>query len=221
MAIYHAGYLSPIRKKLGNAVGRKWRTLDVLAVYQPNVSNPNTQAQQYVRKRFTYLAKMAMRSALAITKGFTNATNGTKVPPRSKFIGMNFGNVSYDGSYTVNYSNFIFSTGSLEPAEFEGSVDVSSPLTATVNLTDPEYSESDNYNSHDLVYLVAFDTILQRAFLSDSRVRRDDSISMDFPVGIGGHLMHFYLIAVGASGYPTEGKNSETVYVGSATVARG
>lgn len=215
MAIYNAGYLSPIRKKLGNAVGRKWRTLDVLAVYQPNVSNPNTEAQQLVRQRFAAAAKMAMQGAGILGIGLNDYCRGRVAPPRSAFIGMNF-NQFTDGS-SVTYSALQFSAGSLDAPTPSGVPGVATPLTISMHV-DTDFVEGLTCNSHDLMYLFAYDPELKRFFVSETGVRSDDEIAIVFPSMCGGHRVHVYMFCVGAKTYNTEGKTSPTVYIGNPTV---
>lgn len=215
MALYNAGYLSPIRKKLGNAVGRKWRTLNVLAVYQPNVHNPRTESQQAVRARFGAAAKLAMRAAAVLGVGLNDYCRGRVAPPRSAFIGMNWNNFS--SMAEPQYSAMQFSAGSLDAPVVDGAPGVATPLTVSLHMN-TDYVQGLTCNSHDLLYVVAYDSILNRFFMESGRTRSDDEASIEFPSAAGGHRVHVYVFCVGAKDYPTEGKTSPTVYVGNPTV---
>lgn len=215
MALYNAGYLSPIRKKLGNAVGRKWRTLNVLAVYQPNVSNPNSEAQQIVRWRFGTAAKMAMHAAGVLGLGLRDYCTGRVAPPRSAFIGMNWPNFGVD--HEISYEDLQFSAGSLDAPVPDGAPGVSTPLTVSQHMN-TSFVASLTCNSHDLVYMVVYDKILDRFFLSDAATRSSDELTITLPSVCGSHRVHVYTFAVGAKATNTEGKTSPTVYIGNPTV---
>lgn len=218
MAIYNAGYLSPIRKKLGNAVGRKWRTLDVLAVYQPFVSNPNTSAQQMVRGRFAMAAKLAMAFACALELGFANICKGTKVPERSMFIRKNWDKITADSpsSITADYTEMVVAQGPLPEVLF-GNASFAEPLQVAVTMTDTTGIEG--ADSHDKVYLLVYSPEAQAAVFSDGRnTRADASASVNVPAYWNGHRVHVWGFAVGA-GTDNMGVISNSRYLGSGTIS--
>lgn len=218
MAIYNAGYLSPIRKKLGNAVGRKWRTLNVLAVYQPFVSNPNTIAQRNVRVKFAALAGLSMRLAIAIEMGFEAMCKGTKVPQRSMFIRKNWDNLSgdYEG-YAVSYSDLVLSEGSLSVPEYTGSLDFTTPLTVKQALTSYAGDSTAFIDENDEIYMVVYSVEAQMCWVSKTK-RLDERIECEVPALANGHRVQCYLFAVGAKDKPDAGKVSNTVYLGQGTI---
>lgn len=218
MAIYNAGYLSPIRKKLGNAIGRKWRTLDVLAVYQPFVSNPNTIAQRNVRVKFGVLAGLAMRFAIACETGFMAVCKGTKVPQRSMFIRENWSNLSgdYEG-YAITYSDLVLSKGSLSTPEYTGSLDFSSPQTVKQVLSSYTGDSTPFIDKDDEVYMAVYSPEAQMCWVNKTK-RSDERIDVEVPALANGHRVHCYLFAVGATSMPDEGKVSNTVYLGTGTI---
>lgn len=219
MAIYNAGYLSPIRKKLGNAVGRKWRTLDVLAVYQPFVSNPNTDAQKSVRGRFGILATMAMKFGAQVNAGFQSVCNGTKVPQRSMFIRKNWENAHYNGpnDVTVDYTELILSDGSLNVPVTSGNADFSEPLQVSINLTADTTAHGEFRDKDDKLYLVVYDTVSGDVYEANG-VRADASVTCAVPASANGHRVHVYLFAVG-KGDLDMGRVSTTIYCGSGTIS--
>lgn len=111
MAKYAAGYLSPIKNKLGNAVGRKWRNIDVLAVYQPNVKNPRTEAQMANRNKMALVSELGAQLRAAIRLGFKGVTDGTKTFPRAKFVSENIALMPTSGDI-VTFSSVKVSQGS-------------------------------------------------------------------------------------------------------------
>lgn len=219
MAIYNAGYLSPIRKKLGNAVGRKWRTLDVLAVYQPFVSNPNTDAQKEVRLRFSTLATMAMKLGAQLSVGFSALCNGTKVPQRSMFIRKNWANVIADSptSVTVDFTEVKISDGSLNSPISSGNADFSEPLRVSVALTAETTVHSEFADKDDKIYLVVYDTVNGNVYEGNA-VRADASVACVVPATANGHRVHVYLFAEG-KGTLDMGRISPTTYCGSGVIS--
>lgn len=218
MAIYNAGYLSPIRKKLGNAVGRKWRTLDVLAVYQPFVSNPNTEAQRTVRKHFSILAKLAMVFANPAELGFANICKGTKVPQRSMFIRKNYDTVTMvdDQSGTVDYTMVSVAQGNLPECQF-GSPAFTDPLEVEVAMTST--TGVPGTDEDDVVYLVVYSPEAGAAIMTDGRNKRSDaSMTANVPAYWNGHRVHVWGFAIGG-GTDNKGVISNSRYIGSGTIS--
>ena len=225
MAIYDAGYLSPIRKKLGNAVGRKWRTLDVLAVYRKTIRNPKTLPQRLVRARFSALATMSMQCDQAIQMGYTVRCTGTPVPPRSQFIGTNWAMSSASESNgvistTLDYEDMFLAVGSL-PAVNIGTLDATTARTLVIPLNDS--ASVGQVSSDDKVYMVAYCPELGVCALSSDGKRTDEEISMMVPSSWVGKRVHVYVLTIGHgtnnNGQDNEGKVANSVYGGSATVA--
>ena len=217
MAIYNAGYLSPIRKKLGNAVGRKWRTLDVLAVYQPFVSNPKSEAQELVRTRFAFAASLAMAFDSAVKIGFKGICDGTKVPERSMFIKKNWSNVHADtpGAATVDYTELVIAQGSLPECSF-GNASFADPLQVEVPMNDT--TELPNADAHDKVYLYVYSPEAGAGVMGDVVTRADESVKCLVPAYWNGHRVHAWGFAVGA-GVDNAGKISVSRYLGSGTIS--
>lgn len=218
MAIYNAGYLSPIRKKLGNAVGRKWRTLDVLAVYQPFVSNPRTESQQLVRTRFGKLAQVAMMLSAGVNKGFEGICNGTKVPQRSMFIKKNWSRVHADtpGSSTVDWEDLTIAQGGLAlPAV--GALTAPSANTIKLALNDTGQGDPTVISTTDEVYMVLANPSKSMGLISAAALRVEEEIAMAVPANWVGDRLHAYVFAIGKGNQDMD-KISNSVYGGSVTV---
>ena len=219
MAIYFAGYLSPIRNKLGNAVGRKWRTLDVLSAYNGRPRNPRTTAQQINRVHFGTMGNLAMHFAPVIALGYTATCAGTPVPPRSFFVKKNWGVVSVTDPDTVavQYADIECGQGTLLSAAANGSPSFADPLTVEVALTDN--SGSGNALRTDKVQFFAYCPDVKAGMLSDVKQRDDASVSLTVPANWVGCRVHVYMITYGATGTDNEGLNSNSVYLGSGTIS--
>lgn len=218
MAIYNAGYLSPIRKKLGNAVGRKWRTLNVLAVYQPFVRNPRTESQQLVRTRFGKLAQIAMMLSAAVIKGFEGICNGTKVPQRSMFIKKNWSRVHADtpGSTTVDWEDLVVAQGGLALPVI-GALTAPSANTIKIALNDTGQGDPTVISTADEVYMVLANPSKSMGLISAATIRVEEEIGMSVPANWVGDRLHAYVFAIG-KGNQDMGKISNSVYGGSVTV---
>lgn len=112
----HGGVFANWTKKVGNVVGRIVDGVNVYSIYQPNVSNPNTQLQQRVRSNFSLLTEMLAKTANFGKQGMLNyRTKGTWL---STLIGLNYA-TGITGTYpnnTIDFSKLILSKGILDNA---------------------------------------------------------------------------------------------------------
>ena len=74
MSKYYQGYLGAQQGKLGNAVGRRWKGRNVMAVYQPQIHDPRTTAQQIVRARFGRLDLFVNNAGITLKAPFLEMT---------------------------------------------------------------------------------------------------------------------------------------------------
>lgn len=217
MAIYNAGYLSPFKNKLGNAVGRKWRTLDVIAVYNGTPRNPNSEAQRRIRVRMKDLSQLAAKCSIFIKNGFTTVCEGTKVPPRAKFIKVNWPNIqaTSPSSTEITFASLKFSEGGL-PAPSCQTADFSNPLQVVVDMGDT--SDMEGADSHDIVYMGVVNSDYNQYAAGESVTRSDEQITTHVPSNWNGCHCHVYVYAVG-DGPANKGVTSETVYCGTGTIS--
>lgn len=136
MAKYDAGYLSPIKNKLGNAVGRRWRGIPVLAVYNGSPANPRSISQRLVRARFGALSELARSFAPMLSVSYGDFCKGKKQFPRAAFMADNFGNVNANtpDSVTFDYPDFIVARGGL-PQGYVGVPQFDTPEQVGVNMS--------------------------------------------------------------------------------------
>lgn len=115
MAKYDAGYLSPFKNKLGNAVGRRWRGIPVLAVYNGSPANPRSVSQRLIRARFGVLSDLARGFAPILQVGLGDYCKGKKQFPRAKFMSDNFKHVNANTPdlVTIEYADLVVARGSL------------------------------------------------------------------------------------------------------------
>lgn len=214
MGKFYGGPNSPYYGKVGAVVARKWRTENVVSMYQPKVSNPQTKAQTIVRKRFAELSNLCGVMAKAINIGFYPDSLGNKAFPRAIFMRKNFGNVTADqqGEVEIDYSSILIADGSLPEVHF-GMADFSTANTIRVTFTpngdDPDASTTDK------VYLVAFNYDEDRCIVSEPVARNAQSVSITAPVYWSGEKVHLYGFVVKAGELNSMDDVSKSNYIGS------
>lgn len=218
MAIYFAGYLSPIKNKLGNAVGRKWRTLDVLSAYNGHPRNPRTTAQQIQRGRFGAAAILAGAFGDAVLLGFEAVCKGTKIPQKSFFIKKNWESITSDtpGSITIDYTTLVIAQGTLvKPAM--GAPTFTNPLEVGVVNTDN--SGTGNAKATDYIYVFVYSPEAGAGILSSGNKRADASVTVDVPASMNGHRVHVWGFAYGDPDHENAGLVSGSTYLGTGTIS--
>ena len=218
MALYYAGYLSPIKNKLGNAVGRKWRTLDVLSAYNGHPRNPRTTAQQIQRTRFGSAASLAGAFGDAVMLGFESVCKGTKVPQKSFFIKKNWESITCDtpGSATISYGDLVIAQGTLvDPAM--GAPTFTNPLE--VDVTNADNSGTGNAKATDYLYVFVYSPEAAAGILSSGNKRADASVTVTVPSAWNGHRVHVWGFAYGDPDHENKGLVSNSAYLGTGTIS--
>ena len=112
MARVYNGFLGDAIGKLGNVIFRKWNSMITASQYQPNVYNPNTQAQQAQRTKIKNLAKILKPfSESVIPLNFGNSL-GTSTA-WANCIKTNYPNSDINGF--IEFKDLILSGGHLIP----------------------------------------------------------------------------------------------------------
>jgi len=214
MAIYFAGYLSPIRNKLGNAVGRKWRTLDVLSVYNGRPRNPRTIAQQRQRAKFGFIASVARAFAVAVDKGFKTICDGTPIPQRSMFIKKNIGNVDATDptTPTIDLTEVVCAEGGVPNAAY-GSLSFADPLSVTIPLTDT--SDIPGVGARDEVFVFVYNKDQNSGILSTGVARSEAEIVVSVPSVWNGEKVHCYGFVVNKD----TNLSSDSLYLGQGNIS--
>lgn len=217
MAIYNAGYLSPFKNKLGNAVGRKWRTLDVISVYNGTPRNPNTAAQKLVRTRMSAISKLAAPASTIIKAGFAAVCEGTKVPPRAKFIKENWARVqaSAPGTVVISFADLKFSDGGL-PVPDMTAPNFGEPLEISSDINDN--ADTPGADANDIIYMFCIEQESRAMMVADTVTRSDSKATITLTQWWNGRSVHVYAFAVG-DGNNNKGVTSQTVYLGTGEVA--
>lgn len=139
-------------KRVGNVVGRVVNGRNIYSIYQPNVSNPQTEVQQQLRTKFRMLSKFGSVNAGFLNLGLHESKGeGTWL---SRFISVNF----YDGvtgtwpSFELNFPKLIMSQGNVDlpynpAAQLQGS---------DINITWTDNTGIGNARDSDKVMFIVF-----------------------------------------------------------------
>lgn len=108
MARLDKGLLGGYTGKLGTTVGSSWKGINVVRTYQPNVANPNSQAQQDQRSAFKQISQVASLLLGPIIKPFWDS-KATKMSGYNAFIQANLLGAVKNGK--IDPEKFILSQG--------------------------------------------------------------------------------------------------------------
>ena len=219
MSKYYQGYLGAQQGKLGNAVGRRWKGRDVMAVYQPQVHDPRTTAQQIVRARFGRLGQLSgyLREALLIGMGYV--AQQYRLTEGNQFVKRNWNNVTAltPDDVSVNYSALRLSEGSLPEAAF-GAVDYGTGTHLHIEAPLSGGSDQPGASVNDQVYLVAICPDRSQAVVGSPSLRSAEKVSVNVPASWDGMEVHVYGFAISA--LTSQKKQcSTTTYLGNGEVA--
>ena len=220
MAIYNGGILDEYKNKVGNVVGRRWRNLDVMSKYQPNVKNPNTDKQKTQRMKFAELSRVAKGFRIPLAISMAGVAAGTKNPVRGQFITRNMGVVEVTLPDTVNldYTGLKVAAGGYVEASF-GSPKFDDPQTVEVAFTYDVVS--DVTSGDDMVHVVVYNPgeILALEKAGKASV---GSIKVNVPNSWNVEIVHVwgYTVAAEAGNRPTSPSQvSPSRYIGNGSIS--
>lgn len=217
MGKFYGGPNSPYYGKVGAVVARKWRTENVVSMYNPKVKNPNTKPQQIVRLKFTYLSTLCAALSRAINIGFFPESVGKKQFARCFFMKWNMGNVTVTLPDTVeiDYSSLLVANGSLAEVHF-GSPQFDEPLTVEVGFT--ANGTAPGASADDEIYVLAYCPDDGRAILSTPVKRNAESVRMTVPGYWSGAKVQLWGFAAKAGELDTIDDVSKSTYIGSGNI---
>lgn len=219
MAIYNGGILDEYKNKVGNVVGRRWRGLDVMSKYQPNVKNPNTKKQQEQRMKFKTVSQLAKAFRTVLGVSMAGVAAGTKNPVRGQFISRNMQavEVTLPDTVDVDYTLLEVAAGGYMEASF-GSPQFDDPLKVAASFS---YDIITDVNSEDdQVHLVVYNPGANLAIEKAVRAGAG-SIAVDVPNSWNGETVHVwgYVVAAEAGNRPTTpAQVSPSHYLGNGSI---
>ena len=110
MGKFHNGVLGTMTGKVGGVVGRTWKGINTVASYQPNVSNPRTNAQVGQRNKLTGLTQLASQLNTGFIKPLWDR-DAKKMSGFNAFIQANMAAVSALG--VVDFTILVASKGKM------------------------------------------------------------------------------------------------------------
>lgn len=176
-------------KRVGNVVGRVVNGRNIYSIYQPNVSNPNTETQLQLRTKFRMLSKFGSVNAGFLNLGLLESKGeGTWL---SRFISVNFddGITGTWPSFELNFPKLIMSQGNVDlpynpAAQLQGS---------DLNVTWTDNSGIGNARDSDKVMFVVFNKDKNQSIAdTEAADRSTRQASYSLPASWNGDTVYVY-----------------------------
>lgn len=171
MAKIRSGILGGISGKIGNIVGGRWRGIDYIRTKPANVKNPNTEAQQRHRMRFTLITQFLKKAKAVVKVGFRNqAKNKTA---RNVALAYNI-KTAIKGTFPdleLDLEEIVLSDGGL-PGVQEASMDASVPGQVTLSWASD--TSASNASESDGAFLLLYNPIKDEAVYNMFGASRGD-----------------------------------------------
>lgn len=221
MAIYNGGILDEYKNKVGNVVGRRWRNLDIISKYQPNVKNPNTEKQQIQRMKFRTLSSIAKAFRIPLAISMAGVAAGTKNPVRGQFIQRNVNAVvvTLPDTIDVDYTMLQVADGGYSMEASFGSPAFDDPLTVAVAFSYdviPDVTSGD-----DMVHIVVYNPGAGLAIETAVKASTHNC-AVTVPNSWNGETVHVwgYTVAAKAGNRPTSRAHvSPSHYLGKGSIS--
>ena len=198
-------------KRVGNVVGRVVNGQNIYSIYQPNVSNPQTESQQKTRTKFSMLTKLGSVIGGFLAVGLMKSKgDGTWL---SRFISLNFedGVTGTFPSFELNYPKLILSMGNVDlpyntAAQLQGS---------DINITWTDNSGIGNARDSDKAMFLVYNKN-KNVSIADSEAaeRSTRQASYSMPASWNGDTVYVYF----AMQRVKEGSASASMFLGQFTV---
>ena len=198
-------------KRVGNVVGRVVNGQNIYSIYQPNVSNPQTETQKQIRTKFRMLTKLGSMIGGFLAIGLLKSKgDGTWL---SRFISVNFAN-GITGTwpeYELNFPKLILSQGNVDlpynpAAQVQGS---------DINNTWTDNSGIGNAQDNDKVMFVVFNKNKNQSIADTEAAERSTrQASYSLPASWNGDTVYVYF----AMQRVKEGTTSTSMFLGQFTV---
>lgn len=176
-------------KKVGNVVGRVVNGQNIYSIYQPNVSNPQTERQQKTRTKFSMLTKLGSVIGIFLSIGLLQSKGkGTWL---SRFISINFedGITGTYPSFELNYPKLILSQGNVDlpyntAAQVQGS---------DVNITWIDNSGIGNAKDSDKAMFLIYNKDKNASIVDEEAADRSTrQASYELPTSWNGDTIYVY-----------------------------
>ena len=196
MGVAQQGVYGNWSQKTGNVVARQVKGRTIYSIYQPNVHNPKTDAQETIRMKFRLLTLMGARLRNSLVELFANLDGYAHGTWLSSFVGYNF---RYDADapatqklFVGSYPNISLATRYLQLSPSTGELPIllncsADPEGTNINVTWTDDTNSGTgSSSSDKVSFVLINTSMraQLAFI-DNTIRRSQTTTLACPTSWG------------------------------------
>lgn len=210
MGVIEQGLLGQFVNKVGSVVGRVRLGVNVMSIYQPNVSNPRTEAQQTQRLRFSLLAEMSSICGSFIA--FVNRSlKGRGQTAQNVFMRSNFKAGAVTGTYPnlrIEFGNMVFGGGSLMGLYSPNAALVEDSLV--IGWTDN--SGEGNASTTDKINVILINSSKKASFVGlEAGERGQTTISLTPPAAWSGDAVEVYVVVTNLANTAV----SESYYLGS------
>lgn len=210
MGVAQQGVYGNWRQRTGNVVARQVKNRTIYSIYQPNVRNPKTDAQEAARMKFRLLTLLGARLRNALVELFANLDGYEHGTWLSSFVGFNF---KYDaaaasaqklftGAYPSISLNMQFLQLSPETGQLPTLKNASAdPEGTSINITwTDDSADGTGSNLSDKVSFVCVNTSqrAQMVFI-DNMIRRTQTTSLACPISWNGQSCHLYAVVRSAN----------------------
>ena len=202
-------------KRVGNVVGRVVNGRNIYSIYQPNVSNPQTETQKQTRTKFSLLTKLGSVIGGFLAIGLMkNKGDGTWL---SRFISINFKNgvTGTWPSYELNFPKLILSQGNVDlpyntAAQLQGS---------DVNITWTDNSGIGNAKDSDKAMFLIYNKDKNASIADDGAADRSTrQVSYSLPASWNGDTVYVYFAMKRVDRGEAERTVSASMFLGQFTV---
>lgn len=201
-------------KRVGNVVGRVIQGVNVYSIYQPNVSNPRTEAQQGQRAQFTLLTKFFSTMTAFLRTSWKSLDGYKHGSAFSSAVGWNLKN----GAVTGSYPNFSIAMNKVKVSDGNIALPYNAGATAESNtliFTWADNSGRGDALATDEVMVVVYNPTTQESIFSTRiAVRSERTAELVCPTAWSGNQVHVYL----AMQRESTGECSDSTYIGDFTL---
>ena len=192
MAVTQNTLIGRSRNKIGGAVFRTWKGLNVLQSKPLTVANPDTVAQQFQRNKMRALVNMFRQYLAFLRLSFNEFNNGTT--PWATFVGKNL-KAAFSGSPptpTFVPEDLIVSSGTLVNPSISS---FSNPSGRNISISWVDNSGQPGANASDRAVIVCATGAGEVYFLTDGSNRSDATMTVTVPgsTSLSSFECHFYM----------------------------
>ena len=160
MATINQGILGPFSGKVGTVVGAIWKGIATIRSYNPNVTNPNTPAQQEQRAKFGLMVSFLRPFLALLNLGFgLKAIKQTAFNAAMKYNMANAITGVYP-AFSIDYSKVLLGEGNLPAALNAAAVSV---LANKIDFTWDDNSTEGGADPLDKIVISVYHPVLKKA----------------------------------------------------------